>query len=127
MTTKVLFLCPHSAGKSVLAATYFRAATRRLGVDAEASVAGTEPDREVMPNVSAALAAQGFVESWQPRLVTAAEIDAADVIVNIGCVHADLPTDRRVTDWDVPLLSENFVGSMAALHERAESLARELA
>ncbi|MGI8658830.1 MAG: hypothetical protein ACR2K4_08735 [Candidatus Limnocylindria bacterium] len=33
MTTTVLFLCPHAAGKSLLAATYFRAAAVRSGLD----------------------------------------------------------------------------------------------
>jgi hypothetical protein len=32
MTVRVLFLCPHSAGKSVLAATYFTAAAARTAL-----------------------------------------------------------------------------------------------
>ncbi len=48
MTTSVLFMCPHAAGKSVIAATYFQEAVARLGLDATARVAGTDPDDAVM-------------------------------------------------------------------------------
>jgi len=36
-------------------------------------------------------------------------------------------TTTVVTDWDVPLLSEDFDGSMSAIHAQAETLAQELA
>jgi protein-tyrosine-phosphatase len=77
MTTHVLFLCPHSAGKSVFAATYFRAAAARLGVDAVADVAGTEPDDDVMPDVRAAIEAQGFSITDLPKTVSRADVERA--------------------------------------------------
>jgi protein-tyrosine-phosphatase len=58
--TSVLFLCPHSAGKSVLAATYFRAAATRLGLQVDAKIGGTHPDETILPNVHQALSDQGF-------------------------------------------------------------------
>lgn len=131
MTTRVLFLCPHGAGKSILAATYFRSAAARIGLDADASAAGTEPDDAVMPNVRAALTAQGFdVPTVPPRLVTPDELRTADVVVNIGCDPATLVSDgvcdRAITSWEVPLLSIDFDGAVREIHRCAELLATDL-
>jgi protein-tyrosine-phosphatase len=126
MTVRVLFLCPHAAGKSVLAATYFRAAAARIGVDATADVAGPEPENELGPRVRQALRAQGFVEHWQPRQVNEQDAATADIIVNIGCDRSMIPTIKPVIDWEVPLLVDDFSGSMAAIYQLAESLAASL-
>ncbi len=126
MSTKVLFLCPHAAGKSILAATYLRAAASRRGIDVTVTTAGTDPDDEVMPNVRASLEAQGFAVDRKPVLVGAEDLEAAGIIVSIGCDHDDIPTTKPVTDWDVPMLSEDFAGSVAAIHARAEELALAL-
>jgi protein-tyrosine-phosphatase len=127
MTVSVLFLCPHAAGKSILAATYFRAAAARIGLDAVAEVAGPEPEDDLGPRVRKALGDQGFVEHWRPRLVTERDTALANKIVNIGCDRSMIPTDASVIDWDVPLLTEDFAASMAAIHQLAESLALSLA
>jgi protein-tyrosine-phosphatase len=127
MTIRILFLCPHAAGKSVFAATYFRAAAARLGVDATADVAGPEPEPDLGPRVRQALHDQGFVEQWRPRLVTEHDTDLADMIVSIGCDHSTIPTDKAVVDWEVPLLTDDFAGAMAAIHQLSESLARRVA
>lgn len=126
MTTNVLFLCPHGAGKSILAATYFRDACARLGVDASATVAGTHPDRLVMPGVANALRQQGFVVRDAPRLVREDHTRAADLVVSIGCDHREIPADD-IVEWDVPMLSDDFDGSVSAIRDRADALARHLA
>jgi Low molecular weight phosphotyrosine protein phosphatase len=126
MTISVLFLCPHAAGKSILAATYFRAAAARLGLDATADVAGPEPEHDLGPRVRQALRDQGFVEHWQPRLLTEHDTAHADTIINIGCDRSMIPTENTVIEWDVPLLTDDFPGSMAAIHQLAESLAADL-
>ena len=56
----VLFLCPHGAVKSVVAATYFRASAARIGLPANVQIGGPEPDEEIMPNVRAALRTRVF-------------------------------------------------------------------
>lgn len=126
MTKHVLFLCPHSAGKSILAATYFRAACGRLGVDATATVAGTHPDSEVMPGVAQALREQGFAVTDAPRLVSRDDTRTADLVISIGCDHHDIPSDA-VTEWEAPMLSDDFTGSMTTIRRHAEALAHRLA
>lgn len=126
MTIQVLFLCPHSAGKSVLAATYFTAAAARIGLSATADVAGPEPDDDLGPNVRNALHDQGFVEGWRPKLLGPQDVAHADLVVNIGCDRSAVVTDNPVIEWDVPLIDDDFQGAMTAIHELAESLARDL-
>jgi protein-tyrosine-phosphatase len=125
MTTRVLFLCPHAAGKSILAATYFRAAAARLGVDAVADVAGSDPDDCVMPNVRAAIEAQGLSITDTPRTVSRDDVERADIVVSIGCDHSAIPAES-VLEWDVPMLSDDFYASMNAIHDHAEALATKL-
>lgn len=127
MTTKVLFICPHAAGKSLLAATYFRAAAARHGLDVSIDLAGPDPDPVNMPNVQASLEAQGFAIGWNPRLIDASDTDAADLIVSVGCPRSLIPGADEVRMWDVPQLSDDFAGSVAAIHAQAEALAAELA
>ena len=48
-TTKVLFICPHGAGKSVLASVYFEQFARAHGLQVRVDALGTEPDPAVAP------------------------------------------------------------------------------
>ncbi len=57
-TRTVLFLCPHNAAKSVMAAAYFRRLAERRRLDVRADSAGTEPSPETSPAVVAALRAE---------------------------------------------------------------------
>lgn len=127
MTTTVLFMCPHSAGKSLAAATYFRAASARRGLDVSIAVAGPEPDEVNMPNVVGALEEQGFTIGWQPRLITEHDVADADLLISIGCDHSTIPIDVAITEWDAPLISKDLLGSLQAIHGYAEQLAHDLA
>ena len=127
LTTNVLFMCPHAAGKSLFAATDFRAAAARKGLDVTIEVAGPEPDDHNMTNVQNALEQQGFTISWHPTLVNQRLTDDADIIVSVGCDHRSIPTCKTITEWDAPLLSEDLAASMRAIHDHAEALAQSLA
>lgn len=126
MTVNVLFMCPHSAAKSLLAATYFKAAAARRGVGAHIDIAGIDPDDVPMPAVQAALAEQGFGVGWPPKAVSEADTANADVIVSLGCAHDKVPTTKHIVDWHVPLPSTDLAGSMQAIFELAEELAASL-
>src|SRR5919106_666654 len=49
----VLFVCPHGAAKSVMAAAYFGRLAAERGLAFRAECAGTEPEEAVMPLVAA--------------------------------------------------------------------------
>ncbi len=74
----VLFLCPHNAAKSVLAAAYFDMMAFERGLPFRADSAGTEPDDQPLPAVVAALQADGIdVAGHRPRHVTAEDLTHA--------------------------------------------------
>ncbi len=128
MSLDVLFMCPHSAGKSLAAATYFRAAAARHGIDASIAIAGPDPDDVVMPTVAAALSDQGYTIGWSPKLVTSEDTASAEMMVSIGCDHAEIPTDDVIVEWaDVPSPSADLSGCLQAVHAHAEALAASLA
>jgi arsenate reductase (thioredoxin) len=71
----ILFLCPHNAAKSVIAAAYYEQLAAERGLTLRATSAGTDPDPGVSPGVAAALLAEGIdVRAHRPRRVTAEEM-----------------------------------------------------
>jgi arsenate reductase (thioredoxin) len=102
MKRNILFLCPHGAAKSVMAAAYFQQLADQRGLNLQANAAGTEPDAQISPLVAALLKAEGIDVSGQPpRRVADAELAEADYIVSLGCELADLNVaEARVIRWD---------------------------
>jgi arsenate reductase (thioredoxin) len=130
MRQSVLFLCPHSAAKSVIAAAYFQrlAEERRLRLRAEA--AGTDPSPEVSPAVVSLLAEEGIdVAHYHPRTVTKDDIESALRVVSLGCPANDLPLVlAEIEHWDdVPLPSINLVVTRDTIRSHVEKLVEELA
>lgn len=123
----VLFLCPHNAAKSVAAAAFLarEAASRQLHVTIK--TAGTEPDADVLPLVRDRLTADGYVVDDSPKMVTAAHLSSADVIINMGCDHADLQATTPITDWTVPNFSDDPAAAFAAIDRNVVALVDELA
>lgn len=130
MTTKhVLFLCPHAAAKSVLAMTYFADLANKAGLDITASNAGTEPDPNINPEVEACLKQEGFdLSGFSPALLTDEHLDAADIVVSMGCISADrAPEGVEYIDWsDVPPVSADFQAARDRIYERVQMLIAEL-
>ncbi len=126
MTARILFMCPHSAGKSLAAATYFRAAAARAQLEVEIGVAGPDPDDTNMPLVEAELKKEGYTIGWQPKLVSTEDIANADLLVSIGCDHSTIPTEREIVEWDSPMISQDLHGSLQAIHRHAEDLAQTM-
>jgi arsenate reductase (thioredoxin) len=130
MTKAVLFLCPHGAAKSVLAAAYFQRLARERGLPYEALSAGTEPEQAVAPAVVAHLRAEGLpVPIQAPRTLTDADLQGADRIVSLGCDLAGrLPAGRLALDWsDVPPVSAGLPAARHAILVHVEKLLAALA
>ena len=129
MSRTVLFLCPHNAAKSVIAAAYFQYLADRAGLDLRAVSAGTEPEAAVWPAVVALLQADGLaVPDQPPRRVTAQDLAAATRIIAMGCTGAELGLpESAVEQWDdVPLASQDLPGARAAIRAHVEQLIAEL-
>jgi arsenate reductase (thioredoxin) len=126
--TKILFLCPHNAAKSVLAAAYAKKLAAERGLELIVDTAGTEPGEQVSPAVAAFLRGQGMVVSSKPRKVTREDVASATHIVSMGCDLSDLPLQgESVAQWnDVPPASVDLVGSWQAIRSRVEDLLNEM-
>ena len=97
-TPTVLFLCVHNAGRSQMALGWFR----QLAADkAIALSGGSEPADALNPAVAAAMTEVGIdITANIPRRWTDADVDAADVVITMGCGDACpyVPT-KRYEDW----------------------------
>ncbi len=129
MTDTILFLCPHHAAKSVIAEVYFNRLAQQMGLPFVADSAGTEPDEKVAPAVAGMLLSEGVdVSGHQPRHVTAAELNSAARVISMGCAPADLDiASARVTNWDIPAVSQDMPTARAAILQHVQALVDELA
>ncbi|MDX6220671.1 MAG: hypothetical protein QOJ48_2352 [Frankiales bacterium] len=93
----VLFACIHNSGRSVAA----QVLARHYGVDARS--AGSEPGSGVNPAVAQVLAERGLpVEDHVPTLLTVDGVQAADVVVTMGCGETcPVFPGKRYEDWTV--------------------------
>src|SRR5205809_7252875 len=101
---RVLFVCVHNAGRSVMAEALFNSLA---GGRAEAESAGTEPGRTPHPEVVQAMSEIGLdVSHREGRLLTDDMVRAADRVVTMGCAvdEGACPAIRYrgVEDWGLP-------------------------
>jgi protein-tyrosine-phosphatase len=98
---EVLFVCTRNAGRSQLAAALLehRAAGRVV-----VRSAGTEPAGALHPHIADTLAEAGVDASAAfPKPITDEVVQAADVVVTMGCGDAcPVLPGRRYVDWDLP-------------------------
>jgi len=118
MSQVVLFVCPHGAAKSRLAAAFF---ARVAPSGWTATSAGLDPGPELSPTAGTLLAgtdAEAFLDRKPPRSL--AQVVAPDRIVGIDC-GPDGVTDHwelRHREFDAAMRDE--------IRARAEALATEL-
>jgi arsenate reductase len=130
MTEKILFLCPHAAAKSVLAAAYFNRLAQKQGLDFVADAAGTEPDEVVAPAVLKLLAEEGMdMSHHKPRRVTEIELNTAYKVISMGCTLEDLAiAPEAVEEWlDIPAPSQDLVGARNRIEAHIQALIKNLA
>jgi len=94
----VLFLCIHNAGRSQMALGWFRALA---GDHAIAYSGGSEPGDAVNPAAVAVMNEIGIdISSQQPRRWSDADLEAADVVVTMGCGDScPYVPGTRYEDW----------------------------
>ena len=125
----ILFICPHGAAKSVIAAAFFRQQAAFRGLHVAAASAGTEPEDRVPAPVVTMLRAEGIdVSGYRPRHVTREELAASGHIVSLGCDLDDLtPPGRAIERWDdIPPVSEDIDAARAAIRSCVIGLLDEM-
>lgn len=129
MSQTILFLCPHHAAKSVIAAALFNQMAAQADLPFTADSAGTDPDAAVMPVVVDLLQAEGLdVSGHQPRRVTPEELERAERIISMGCTAEDLQIAPETLEFwgDVPPVSQDPERARDVIHTHLEHLIDEL-
>jgi arsenate reductase len=126
---QVLFVCLHNAGRSQMSQALFeRASEGRHG----ALSAGTTPAEQVHPEVIDVMQELGIdLMGRQPRLLTSALAEQAEVVVTMGCGDAcPFIPGKRYLDWDLPdprgRPADEVRGIRDEIQRRVEALAAEL-
>jgi arsenate reductase (thioredoxin) len=98
---EVLFVCTHNAGRSQMAAALL---SHQAGGGIRVASAGSQPASELNPAVAAAMAEIGLDISREfPKLLTAAKVQSANIVITMGCGDAcPVYPGRRYMDWDLP-------------------------
>lgn len=102
MTSKVIFACVHSAGRSQMSAAFFNALADPAR--ATAMSAGTEPAARVHPEVVDVMREVGIdLSGAKPTLLTDGLAKSATLLVTMGCGESCpfVPGLERA-DWNLP-------------------------
>jgi arsenate reductase len=96
----VLFVCVHNAGRSQMAAGWLH---ELAGDRVEVRSAGSIPGDRVNPVAVAAMAEVGIdIAGRQPAVLTTDAVEAADVVVTMGCGDAcPVFPGKRYEDWEL--------------------------
>jgi arsenate reductase len=97
---EVLFVCVHNAGRSQMAAVLTDSMS---GGRVHVRSAGSAPASEINPVVVEAMRELGLDLSREfPKPLTDAAVEAADVVVTMGCGDAcPIYPGKRYLDWEV--------------------------
>jgi arsenate reductase (thioredoxin) len=121
----VLFLCGHNAGRSQMALGFFN---HLAGGGAVVWSGGSQPKGEINPAAIAVMAERGIdISGEYPKPWTPEIIQAADVIVSMGCGDSgpNLP-GRRYEDWALEDPEGKDVASIRQIRDEIERRVRRL-
>jgi len=125
MKPTVLFLCTHNAGRSQMALGFFNALARE---QLRWLRAGSEPVDQINPTAVAVMAEKGIdITTQQPKRWTEDMIQAADVVVTMGCGDTcPLFPGRRYDDWQLPDPAGQSVEAVRPIRDEIEGRVRVL-
>lgn len=121
----MLFVCVHNAGRSQMAAGLLeRRALGRVRVRS----AGSTPASEIDPAVVEAMAEVGVDVSREvPKVLTTDAVEAADVVVSMGCGDAcPVFPGKRYLDWDLPDPGGRSLDEVRAIRDEIDGRVRAL-
>jgi arsenate reductase len=121
----VLFLCTHNAGRSQMALGFFN---RMAGDRAVAYSGGSEPADQINPAAVTVMAEKRIdIASEHPKGWTDEMVEAADVVVTMGCGDTcPFIPGRRYEDWTLPDPAGQPVDAVRPVRDEIEARVREL-
>jgi protein-tyrosine-phosphatase len=120
----LLFVCNHNAGRSQMAQAFFE----RLGPqDIRAESAGSQPTKEIWPEVIEAMRELGIdLSGRRPKKLTTEMQLHADWAVTMGCGDACPYVPSAVEDWEVPDPAGRPLAEVRAIRDRIRELVERL-
>jgi arsenate reductase (thioredoxin) len=124
-TPTVLFLCTHNAGRSQMALGFF---THLAGGGALAYSGGSEPADQINRAAIAAMAEKGIdITARQPKRWTADMVEAADVVITMGCGDTcPVYPGRRYQEWILPDPAGQTLDAVRPIRDEIEHRVRRL-
>jgi arsenate reductase (thioredoxin) len=121
----VLFLCTHNAGRSQMALGFF---SHFAGDRAVAYSGGSEPAEQINPVAITAMAEKGIdITAEHPKAWTNAMLQAADVVVTMGCGDTcPFVPGRRYEDWPLPDPAGQPLEAVRSIRDQIEAQVRRL-
>jgi arsenate reductase (thioredoxin) len=121
----VLFLCTHNAGRSQMAMGFFG---HLAGDQARAYSGGSEPAEHVNPSAITAMAEKGIdIGAEQPKRWTNTMVEAADVVVTMGCGDTcPVLPGRRYEEWVLPDPAGQSLEAVRPIRDEIERRVRTL-
>ncbi|HVQ49486.1 MAG TPA: arsenate reductase ArsC [Mycobacterium sp.] len=121
----VLFLCTHNAGRSQMALGFF---THLAGENGVAWSGGSEPGNEINPAAIEAMAEVDIdITSEYPKPWTDEIVQAADVVVTMGCGDAcPIFPGKRYENWELPDPAGQSVDAVRPIRDDIEERVRRL-
>jgi arsenate reductase len=125
VTPTVLFVCVHNAGRSQMAAGWLR---ELAGDRVEVRSAGSVPGDRVNPVAVAAMAEVGIdIAGRQPAVLTTDAVEAADVVVTMGCGDAcPVFPGKRYEDWELTDPAGRGIEEVRPIRDEIERRVRTL-
>ena len=128
-TSTVVFICPHGAAKSVIAAAYFNKISAERGLPYRAVARGIEPQESFSSVAVKGLASDGLtVTGDKPRAVQSKELRSAARVVTLGAsLPAGAVSGKKRLEWnDVPV-GDDYAATRDAIVSHVQSLVDGLA
>lgn len=120
----VLFVCNHNAGRSQMAQAFFE---RDAPDDVRAESAGTDPARQIWPEVVQVMAEVGLdISARRPRKLLREMQLHADWAVTMGCGDACPYVPTTVQAWDIPDPAGRPLDEVRDIRDLIERNVREL-
>jgi len=120
----VLFVCNHNAGRSQIAQAF---SEQLAPVDLRAESAGTEPARQIWPDVVQVMSEVGIdLSGRKPKKLTREMQLHADWAITMGCGDACPYVPTIVEDWDLPDPAGRAIEEIRGIRDSIERRVRTL-
>jgi arsenate reductase (thioredoxin) len=97
---KIIFVCEHGAGKSVIAASYFNKFAKERKVDYVGYYRGLSPEAKVSPAAEAGLTKDNlFDPSIKPQKLSLTDIVGAERVILFTALPPDYQKNNNTEDW----------------------------